>query len=199
MISIRLFLLVTALLMPEVSSFSLAPGRAQLTTKTVLVTSSRCLTTRKMAEEEEEGSESPPKPVPEAPTPPPEILSTPSAPIPTKRLDPLVASLTRNDAPQGTDPNSPKTKIPLLGEVTLDKNLFIVLPIAAFAVLGFFSFLLVAANSGDEFVDALSEWNDALVNPPAPEPLAPGECRGLCSSQEQDIEGLRNFMNGLAK
>lgn len=79
----------------------------------------------------------------------------------------------------------------------MDQNLFIVLPVVAFAVLGFFSFILVAANSGDAFVEALNDWNDTVLNPPPAVPLAPGECRGLCSSQEQDIEGLRSFMTGL--
>jgi hypothetical protein len=148
------------------------------------------------AQPEEPTPLKPEKPVPD-PMPPSGMMSTPSAPRPVKRLDPLVASLTRSDA-RPRDPNAPTTSIPLLGEVALDKNLFIVVPIVVFAFLGFFSFVLVAANSGDEFVQALNDWNDTVLNPPTPAPLAPGECRGLCSSQEQDIEGLRNFMTGIS-
>ena len=125
-----------------------------------------------------------------------ETIAAPSAPTPApvKRLDPLVASLTRNDR---TDSGAPTTQVPLLGQVELDQSLFIVLPVIAFAVIGFGMSAYVALNSGDAFVEAAQSVNDALTTPkPLPDPDA---CRGLCSSQEQDLEGLRVFMDGLRK
>jgi hypothetical protein len=129
------------------------------------------------------------------PMPPAQMMRTPPSP-PPKRLDPLLASLTRVDR-QATA-NTPTKTFPLLGEVTMDRSLFIVLPAVVFAILGFVATFLVAYNSRDVFVDALADWNNIALNP-TPKLVDPNECRGLCSSQEQDIDGLRNFMNGLGK
>ena len=79
----------------------------------------------------------------------------------------------------------------------MDKTLFIALPTVTFALLGFFSFFMVAMNSGDEVMNAVNEWNDIALNPTNNAAIDPDACRGLCSSQEQDVEGLRNFMNSL--
>lgn len=147
------------------------------------------------SEEKEEVTPDPSKPA-QDPTPPPQMARTPPSP-PPKRLDPLLASLTRVD-PQA-NVNAPKKNLPLLGEVTLDQNLFVLLPVAAFAVLGFVSFLLVALNSQDALVNAINEWNDSVINPPPPAPIDPNECRGLCSSQQEDLEGLRSFMEGISR
>ena len=56
---------------------------------------------------------------------------------------------------------------------------------------------MVAMNSGDEVMNAVNEWNDIALNPTNNAAIDPDACRGLCSSQEQDVEGLRNFMNSL--
>lgn len=147
-------------------------------------------------DESEERDDMTQSPMPnQDPVPPPQVSRTPQSP-PPRRLDPLLASLTRVD-PQA-NANAPKKKLPLLGEVTMDQNLFIILPVVAFAILGFASFFLVAFNSQDAFIDAINEWNDSVLNPPAPEPISPDECRGLCSSQQEDLEGLRSFMEGIS-
>lgn len=122
-------------------------------------------------------------------------LSRSSPPsVPAKRVDPLIASLTRNDRAPG---DAPKTSLPLLGEIELDQSLFIILPVAAFAFFGFAASFYVAINSGDAFVEAAQSINDSLTTPKAlPDPNV---CRGLCSSQEQDLAGLKVFMDGLRK
>lgn len=92
--------------------------------------------------------------------------------------------------------NVPTKKLPLLGEVTMDRSLFVFVPVAAFAVIGILTSLYVAMNaSGDIFVQAAEAVNDSIMAPkPVPDPNV---CRGLCSTQEQDLEGLKTFMNAL--
>lgn len=140
--------------------------------------------------------------IPTTPPPPPAArASTPSSALPgltreQKRLDPLLVSLTRMD---DETRNAPRTNIPVWGELILDKSLIVFLPVATFAIAGFFLSLYVASNAQDSFVDA---WVDAARQQSmstAAEVDAAGGCRGLCSNQEQDLEGLRAFMESLRK
>ena len=151
------------------------------------------------SDEDADDNIAPPKPAAPAvdkSMPPPQLLRTPPSP-PAKRLDPLLASLTRIDPQTARDnANTPTTKIPFLGEVNMDKTLFIALPTVTFALLGFFSFFMVAMNSGDAVVNTLNDWNDLVLNPTTPN-IDPNVCRGLCSTQEQDVEALGKFMNSL--
>mmetsp|Transcript_25691 Transcript_25691/g.53513 ORF Transcript_25691/g.53513 Transcript_25691/m.53513 type:complete len:214 (-) Transcript_25691:2359-3000(-) len=135
---------------------------------------------------------------PSLPPPPPAMVSQPTSglqPIPQtqKKLDPLLRSLTRSDDPNSA--NAPTMSVPLLGELVLDKSLFVLLPVAGFAVIGFFLSIYVALNSSDAFV-VLEEA--ATQGKKDPIEVVDG-CRGICSTQEQDLEGLRQFMNSLSK
>lgn len=122
-------------------------------------------------------------------------LQTPT-PLPKRAMDPLLASLTRVDqATTDANKNTPVRKLPLLGEVTMDKSLFLVLPVAAFAVLGLVSSVFVAINSQDAFAEALAN-NPVLQSAP---PSDADGCRGICSSQGEDLENLRVFMNSFGK
>jgi hypothetical protein len=137
-------------------------------------------------EQTEEPMESTPD---ESSSPPPAQERLPDR----KRLDPLLVSVTRNN-----DPNydsTPKTNLPLLGEVTMDRSLFLIVPAALFTVLGVGASLLVLLSSGDAFVDAVQQTAAEASNM---NPVAGDTCRGLCSSQEQDLESLRSFMQGLS-
>lgn len=216
--SIQLFFIVLSVLLRNTTSFSSPSRPASLqhfpsglhTSHYYTTTNHRTnnnhhnIIIRKMAEsnDEENTNESVPEgeetsstpPSADMAPPPPQMRQPPAAP--RKRIDPLLASLTRSD-PNAIDPNAPTKQIPLLGEVTLDKNFFVLAPIAAFAILGLFSFLLVAINSTDEVVDALNKYNEAISQPPAQQAYDPNVCRGLCSSQEQDLEGLKTFMSNL--
>jgi hypothetical protein len=117
--------------------------------------------------------------------------SIPSPPSRAK-LDPLLVAVTKMD-PQSAPSRS--MSIPIWGELILDRSLFVLLPIAVFAIGGIFLSLFVLINSGDTFVDAIVE-NALQQSVPTPA-IADDECRGLCSSQTQDLEGLRVFMNRL--
>lgn len=90
-------------------------------------------------------------------------------------------------------------QVPLWGELILDKSLFVLLPLAAFAVGGILLSLYILLNSGDAFVDALAENAVLQSTTPTPATTNADSCRGLCSSQEQDLEGLRSYMSRFAK
>jgi len=111
-------------------------------------------------------------------------------------LDPLVASLTRLDEPIPS--NTPTTNVPLIGEIPADGNLALFVPAAAIAVLGFVLSIVVAFNAKDAIVQELSQVELPKMEY-TPTVVEEGVCRGLCSSQESDLEGLRGFMQNLAK
>jgi hypothetical protein len=128
----------------------------------------------------------------------PSSLPPPMAnPVPQRtRMDPLVASLTRSDS--APDQDAPILKVPLLGEVTLDKTLFVLLPVVAFAVLGGLASIYVAANSGDAVSQAWDAYETAISSPAGSKLVDPNVCRGLCSDQDRDLQGLANYMNNIA-
>lgn len=118
----------------------------------------------------------------------------PAAPQPSrprKRLDPLIALLTRNDDEDSR--NAPTTKVPLIGEFVLDKSLFVVLPVAFFAIGGLLLSFYVAINSGDAIVQATNQLAESMTTTPT---YDPDVCRGLCKSESNTIE---QFMNSLRK
>mmetsp|Transcript_7647 Transcript_7647/g.16653 ORF Transcript_7647/g.16653 Transcript_7647/m.16653 type:complete len:213 (-) Transcript_7647:319-957(-) len=111
------------------------------------------------------------------------------------KLDPLIASLTRIDEP--TPANVPTTKVPLFGEVPADDNLAVLAPVAAVSVLGFIYSIVVAFSSRDSIVQEMSKVELPKMEY-TPTVVKEGECRGLCSSQDEDLDGLRNFMQGIS-
>lgn len=113
-----------------------------------------------------------------------------------QNLDPLVASLTRIDEPPPA--NTPTTNVPLLGEIPADGNLALLVPAAGIAVLGLIFSIVVAFNSGDAIVQELNKVEVPKMEY-TPTVVEEGVCRGLCSSQESDLEGLRGFMQSLGK
>lgn len=118
---------------------------------------------------------------------------------PQRRLDPLMASLTRMDPATA---NAPTRKVPLLGEIPVDGSVTVLLPAAAIAVLGFIFSIVVAVNSQDEFVRILSQVSEDIADTAAQKTnmvYDENVCRGICSSQESDLEGLRGFMELLTK
>jgi hypothetical protein len=113
-----------------------------------------------------------------------------------QKLDPLIASLTRIDEP--TPANVPMRSVPLFGEVPADGNLALLLPAAGIAILGFLFSIVVAFNARDEIVSELSKVELPKMEY-TPTKVEEGKCRGLCSSQEDDLDGLRNFMEGISR
>lgn len=124
----------------------------------------------------------------------PEQMPTANVPS-TIRMDPLIASLTRNDSDSA---NVPTRQVPLFGDVPADGNLALFIPTAAIGILGFLLSIVVAFNSRDVIVQAVSsvelpkmEYTPTIVDE--------GKCRGLCSSQEKDLDSLRNFMETMRR
>ena len=133
------------------------------------------------------------------PPPPPPSMANAPPPVPPKRLDPLMASLTRMDS---STADLPTKNIPLFGEVPVDGSLALLIPAAGIAVLGFILSIVIAVKSSDEIVGLLSQVSDDLNSvavTKSSKVYDESVCRGICSSQQQDLEGLRGFMNGLKK
>jgi hypothetical protein len=120
-------------------------------------------------------------------------------PVPQKRLDPLMATLTRMD-PEAI--RGPTRNVPLFGEVPVDGGLVVLVPAAVIALLGFILSIVVAVNSSDELVAALSNVADDIAQTASQKTnmvYDEGVCRGICSSQEEDLQGLAKFMESLRK
>jgi hypothetical protein len=132
-------------------------------------------------------------------TPPPPIRVGASPPVPPKLLDPLMASLTRVDAATA---NLPTRNIPIFGEVPADGSLVVLVPAAIMAVLGFALSIVVAFNSKDAIVATLSQVSDEISQTAvsrSSQMYDDGVCRGICSSQQQDLEGLKTFLSRFSK
>ena len=117
-------------------------------------------------------------------------------PVPPKRLDPLMASLTRTDPSQA---DVPTKNVPLLGEIPVDGSLAVLLPAAGIAVIGLLLSIYIAFNSSDEIVGLLTQVSSDLSNQAsqqANQQYDPNVCRGICSSNN---DGLKAFMEGLRK
>jgi hypothetical protein len=115
-----------------------------------------------------------------------------SAPIPQKRIDPLLASLTRNNpAPKV---GAPTRTFPILGEVVMDKSSILLVPAVLFGVVGLLFSIYVAINSQEAFTEALKQ--NPYLQSASSAPVGEG-CRGICSNQQDDLNSLAGFMNGL--
>lgn len=102
------------------------------------------------------------------------------------------------------DPQAPaKTaNLPLFGEVSVDGSLLVLIPVAVIAIGGFILSIIVAFNSQDQIMDQINQVTDSVTKTAVEkvnQQYDPNECRGLCSDQQQDLDGLRKFMEGLKK
>lgn len=123
------------------------------------------------------------------------LPSVDAPPIERRRIDPLIASLTRIDEP--TPSNVSMVQVPLFGEVPADGTLALLIPAAAISILGFILSIVVAFNSRDSIVQGLSSVELPKMEY-TPTIVEEGKCRGLCSSQDEDLDGLRNFMESIS-
>ena len=82
-------------------------------------------------------------------------------------------------------------------EVSIDGSLLVVLPAVGIALLGIITSVMVVANS-----------SDPILAPPGTNEAAQAEgrmldnevdqlCRGFCSSQEEQLDKMRSFMNNI--
>ena len=138
-----------------------------------------------------EGTEGESPPIPQAAPAPPAVKP--------KRLDPLLASLTRVDP--GAMQGGKTTTVPFLGEIPADGSMVVLAPAAGIAVLGFLYSIVIAFNSSDEIVNALYQVSDDIsqtATNKANMVYDDSVCRGLCSSQEESLEGMRSFMSAIS-
>jgi hypothetical protein len=115
-----------------------------------------------------------------------------------QRLDPLIQSLTRNDA---NIENLPSANLPLLGEVPLDASVVVLAPVALIAVVGFVLSIQIGLQSKDAIVQQLDEINSVLSQPPMKQSTVIDEstCRGLCSDQTEQLNSMKGFLEGLSR
>ena len=114
---------------------------------------------------------------------------------PMRRMDPLIGLLTRIDEP--TPANFPTVQVPLFGEIPADGNLALLVPAAAISILGFLFSIVVAFNARDSIAQELSSVELPKMQY-TPTVVDEGKCRGLCSSQDEDLGVLRNFMESIS-
>lgn len=69
---------------------------------------------------------------------------------------------------------------------------------AAISVLGFIFSIVVAFNSRDAIGREFSRMEIPEMKY-TPTVVEEGKCRGICSSQAEDFEGLRNFMESISR
>jgi hypothetical protein len=143
--------------------------------------------------DENEESSSPPQPIS-----PPVMRSNSPPPVRNiERMDPLMASLTRDNR----DPAQVTRNIPLFGEVPAD-GLKLLIPATVFAVLGFVLSIVVAVKSSGQIAGTFSTVADSVVQSAINQPnqiYDENACRGICSNQQDDVDGLRRFMESITK
>mmetsp|Transcript_20938 Transcript_20938/g.29554 ORF Transcript_20938/g.29554 Transcript_20938/m.29554 type:complete len:206 (+) Transcript_20938:111-728(+) len=131
--------------------------------------------------------------------PPPPAEASGPPPVKQKRLDPLMASLTRMD--QGTQ-GGKTTNVPLFGEVPVDGGLTVLVPSALIALVGFIMSINIIANSQDVIVRGLTQISEEASKAAIERTnTAPDDdvCRGLCSNQDESYDRLKSFMQSLPK
>jgi hypothetical protein len=117
-----------------------------------------------------------------------------------RRMDPLLATLTRTDPSADT---SKTVKAPLFGEVAIDGSLVVLVPAIVLGLAGFVMSFNIALNSQDAIVDSLSQLSNQVTAAAVAKtnnlaPIDGSSCRGICSTQETDLESLKTFMQGFS-
>eukprot|EP00957_Ditylum_brightwellii_P068385 5191401-Ditylum_brightwellii.AAC.1 len=97
--------------------------------------------------------------------------------------------------------NAPTTTVPILGEIPLDGSITVLLPAAGIAVIGFIYSIVVAFSAKDTISEGVRKVGQNVNIPEmkyTPKEYDESVCRGLCSSQEQDLEGMRTFLGKIS-
>merc|ERR1719444_583885 len=80
-------------------------------------------------------------------------------------------------------------------------SLLLLIPSLAIAIGGFAVAINIAMNSPDAVSQVTSEIEENIAASFKPKPAiyeSDGECRGLCSNQDKDIDNLRSFLNRIS-
>jgi len=130
--------------------------------------------------------------------PPPPQQTVSSTPRPVRRQDPLIAALTKNDVGGSKE----MINVPFLGEIPADEGVLQFAVAGVVALLGFGLSLVVAYQSRDIFLDGIAKMSNNLNNAASLQPNQVYDdqgCRGICSSQEESLESMSNFMQAISK
>eukprot|EP00532_Pseudo-nitzschia_australis_P002473 CAMPEP_0168187168 /NCGR_PEP_ID=MMETSP0139_2-20121125/14875_1 /TAXON_ID=44445 /ORGANISM="Pseudo-nitzschia australis, Strain 10249 10 AB" /LENGTH=156 /DNA_ID=CAMNT_0008109331 /DNA_START=316 /DNA_END=786 /DNA_ORIENTATION=+ len=150
-----------------------------------------------MSADEEENQQQEKMPPAYAPPPPTPGRNSPEA-VAQRRMDPLMASLTRDNSDAEQTQN-----VPFFGEIPADGTLFLLVPATVFALLGFVLSLVIAVRSSDQIVDSFSHVGDNIAQTASERTnrvYDENKCRGFCGSpQQEDVDGLRNFMEAITR
>lgn len=87
------------------------------------------------------------------------------------------------------------------GKIPRDGSLLLLIPSLAIAIGGFAVAINIAMNSPDAVSQVTSEIEENIAASFKPKPAiyeSDGECRGLCSNQDKDIDNLRSFLNRIS-
>ena len=135
---------------------------------------------------------------------PPYVPPTPTRNSPEavrrRAMDPLMASLTRDDS--DASPDGPTQTVPIFGEIPADGTMMLLAPAVVFAVLGFITSAVIAFNSADQIVVSVAQTGESIAQTAQNRnnrKFDKDVCRGLCSSQEKDVDGMRNFMEAITR
>jgi len=127
-------------------------------------------------------------------------VSNSPPPIPQKRMvDPLMDRMTRDNPASA---NLPTRNIPLFGEIPVDGSLMLLVPAVVFAILGFVMSAVIAIKAQDQIFDTFSQATNAMAQSAINQPnqvYDKNVCRGICSTQQDDIEGLYQFMKSITR
>jgi len=138
---------------------------------------------------------------PAAYVPPPPTPTRNSPPVVRQqRMDPLMASLTRDSS--NASPDQPTQNVPIFGEIPADGTLLLLAPAAVFAILGFIYSIVIAFNASDQIVNSMLQAGDSVAQSAKNRNnrvYDKNVCRGLCSSQQEDIDGMKNFMEAITR
>ena len=147
------------------------------------------------SQEEEDATPTTPEPA-APPVVPAAVFPQP----PKKQLGGLIGSVTRVD-PSAPAATAKKTKVPFLGEIDVDGSILVLGPAVVLAVVGFVMAAVLAFSVKDDFVNQLSQLSTDIntVALDKTNQAGDGGCRGLCSSQDEQLESMRSFMQGLGK
>lgn len=145
---------------------------------------------------QEQQQQSPPAYTPPAPTP---TRNSPQA-VAQRRMDPLMASLTRDNS--NVDSDGPTQTVPFFGEIPADGTMLLLVPAGVFAVLGFVLSLVIALKSSDQIVNSFANAGETIAQTASERTnrvYDESVCRGFCSPQPESIDGLKNFMESITR
>ncbi|VEU37911.1 unnamed protein product [Pseudo-nitzschia multistriata] len=150
-------------------------------------------------EPEGPGDEEEPQ-MPTAYVPPAPARNTPQQ-VAQRRMDPLMASLTRDTS--NAAPDQPTQNVPFFGEIPADGTLLLLVPAVLFASLGFLMSIVIAVQSSDQIVESFSKVGDTVAQTAIERTnrvYDENTCRGFCGSpQQEDVDALQNFMESITR